>query len=215
MSKEFTCFVVGQHFGPQYATLVAPLVDHEELLLSELARDCKIEVSELRPMLILLLKHSVVEFAERAAGGKAATYYRLNPESVVNLSLYPRYLAFLEDKVSVLARSLAETLMLGGMMTVDELLQATRDSIGLELEGEEIKDQDLLQEIGTLVSLHYFAPVHKSAAAPQADLTGDASLGKRKMEAEPAGKSKSGKKIKSSKNFLVEDSLEAGKLIDM
>ena len=215
MSKEFGCFIIQQHFGPQYGSLIAPLIDNDELMLSELARDSKIEVNELRPMLILLLKHSIIEYTERIVGNKPLTYYRLNAESLINIAMYPRFLSFFEDKISVLARSLAETLMLGGMLTVEELLQTTRDSIGLELEGEEIREHDYLQEIGTLVSLNYFVPVHKSASSQPTDRNEDASLGKRKPEGDLSSKRKSAKKIKSSKNFLVEDTLEAGKLIDM
>lgn len=215
MSKEFGCYIIQQHFGPQFGSLIAPLIDNDELMLSEIARDSKIDVNELRPMLILLLKHSIIEYTERIVGNKPITYYRLNPEGLINIAMFPRYLSFFEDKVSVLARSLSETLMLGGMLTVEELLQTTRDSIGLEIEGEEIREQDYLQEIGTLVSLNYFVPVHKSASAQSIDRGEDASLGKRKPEGDLGSKGKSAKKIKSSKNFLVEDSLEAGKLIDM
>lgn len=215
MSKEFVCHMVKSHFGPSYAQVLSPLIDNEELLLSELSRDAKIEIEELRPMLILLLKNSIVEFTEKVLSpGKTATFYRLNVENVLNMAMYPRYLAFLEDKVSVLAKSLAESLMLSGMMTVDELVQTTKDSLGFEIEGEEIKDQDYLQEIGTLVSLNYFSPVHKSI--PILSIENESGiLGKRKPEHELAAKGNSSKKIKTSKNFLVEESIAAGKLIDM
>lgn len=216
MSKEFACFVVKTHFGPQYAALISPLIDNEELMLSELARDAKMEVEELRPMLILLLKNSIIEFTEKATSpGSSVTHYRLNVENVINIALYPRYLAFFEEKVSVLARSLSENLMLGGMMTVEELLQVTKDSIGMELEGEELKEQDFFQEIGTLVTLNYFVPVHKSAPVQHMDLGDHATLGKRKPDKELTAKGQSSKKIKSSKNFLVEDTIAAGKLIEM
>lgn len=215
MSKELVLFVIRRQFGPAFGQLLSPLIDHEELMLSEIANDSKLDVNILRPMLILLLKHSIIEFNERLIGGKPTTFYRMNSENVLNISMYPRYLAFFEDKVSVLSKSIVENLMLGGMMTVEEILQVTKDNLGMELEDEDIKDQDILQEVGTLVTLNYFVPVHKTAALQPPDSNEDASLGKRKTEADNVPKMKSAKKIKSSKNFLIEDTLEAGKLIDM
>ena len=102
-------------------------------------------------------------------------------------------------------------------MTIEELLRVTQDSVDLELEGEELKEHDILQEFGTLVSLNYVVPVHKtSGPLASADHNEDFGLGKRKPDTEaPHAKAKSNKKVKTSKNFLLEDSIEAGKLIDM
>lgn len=223
MSKEFVTFMVNNHFGPSFASVVTPLVDAEELQLGEIARDAKLEIDQLRPIIIILLKNGIIEHSEKlSSGGKPATFYKLNVENVINLSMYPRYLSFFEDKFSILARSLAESMMIGGTMTMPECIHTTRENAGLELEGEEVNEADYIQEFGTLVSLNYLVPVHKTIWRNQMneekigsfDAENGHGISKRKPEG-GSGVKKSAKKIKSSKNYMLEDSLAAGKLIDM
>ena len=103
--------------------------------LGEIAKSARIEPDELRPMLMLLIKNDVVTFVEREAadGGIKKATYKLNVENIINMSLYPRYLSFLEDNVSVLARIIAETLILNGKMTAKECVHTAKDSANLEL----------------------------------------------------------------------------------
>lgn len=215
--------MVNQHFGHAYSAVAAALVDADELQLGELARDARLTADEVRPVLMVLLKNNVVEYFEKKVGaGCVVVYYKLNVENVINLALYPRYLSFFEDRFSILARSITESMMLGGTLTMPECIQITRDNAGLELEGEDINESDYIQEFGTLVSLNYLVPVHKPISLLGIDLSNypgesngnnlSSSIGKRKPEISSASK---GKKVKSSKNFLVEDSLAAGKLIDL
>jgi hypothetical protein len=105
-----------------------------------------------------------------------------------------------------------------------ECVHTTKDNAGLELTEEDVTEADYIQEFGALVSLNYLIPIHKSIGKGSSSenegnkLTGVDDghfIGKRKPDGGNDYKKNSSKKIKSSKNFMMEDSLAAGKLIDM
>jgi hypothetical protein len=143
MSKDLLCHYVKTHFGPAYEAIIVPLIENPELQLGELAKQARIEPEELRPMLILLLKCDIVEYVEKVleASGSSTSIvlYKLNVENVLNIGLFPQYLNFLEERFSILAKSLAETLMLNGKMSVRDCIDWTKENIGLELQDQEVK----------------------------------------------------------------------------
>jgi RNA polymerase III subunit RPC82 helix-turn-helix domain len=170
MSKEFLCYLVKQQYGQYFEQLILPFFDHEELQLTEIIRYSKLVPEEVRSMMIILVKNDIVDYQEKIEGGNLLIIYRLNIENVINISMYPRFLSFMEEKFSILARSLIETLILNGKMTVEDCMLGTKDQLLLELGPDAgLEENDYLNEFGNLVLLNYITAVHKALPAEPTD----------------------------------------------
>lgn len=174
MSRELLLHLVKTQYGSGFEQILQPFFDADELQLGEIAKAAKIENEELRSMLVILLKSDIIEHNQKLQAGKYHTYYKLNVENILNISLYPRYLAVLEDKFDATARSLAETLILNGKMSADDCIQGTKQQLEIENgEGSIKDDKEYFNEFGNLVKLGYFIPVHKTASSSSSEAKPD------------------------------------------
>lgn len=165
--------LVKTYYGEGYCWLIDNLLDSKELQLPDLAKSAPLSSSQLRSMLVVLLKNEIVEAVTRTVANQPITSYRLNLEACLALPLYPRLLALVEERFSFLGKSLAETLLINGKMSAKDCIGWTKDNIGMELEAfrinqagaqglsEDISEKDYVQELGGLINSEIIVPVHK------------------------------------------------------